>query len=64
MKVAVRHNGQFIQGVLCLVDASRNGASVILETAVTPTMKLDLDRGFVEVNLWGMLETLEDSKEE
>lgn len=64
MKVTVRHNGQFIQGALCLVDASRNGASVILETAVTPTMKLDLDRGFVEVNLFGMLEPLEDNRED
>ena len=64
MKVAVRHNGRFIQGALCLVDASINGAGVILETAVTPTIKLDLNRGFVEVNIWGILEPLEDSRED
>ena len=63
MKVAVRHNGRFIQGALCLVDASQNGVGVILETEMTPTIKLDLNRGFVEVNIWGILEPLKDSKE-
>ena len=37
--------------------------NTILETETSPAMKLDLNRGFIEVNLFGMLEPLEDNKE-
>lgn len=62
MKATIKHNGKFIQGGLCLVDTSENGVCAILETETSPAMKLDLNRGFIEVNLFGMLEPLEDNK--
>ena len=62
MKAIIRHNGRFIQEGLCLVDTSKDGECVILETDVTPAMKLDIKngKGFVEVHIWGVLENMED----
>lgn len=58
MRAVIKHNGRIIPEALCIVDTSNN--TVILETMETPSMKLDLDRGFVEVSLFGVLEEKED----
>ena len=60
MKAVVRHNGQIVPEAMCLVDTSPNGLCVILETKRTPSKRLDMDRGFVEVHIWGILENMED----
>ncbi|MCM1101157.1 MAG: hypothetical protein NC398_07205 [Acetatifactor muris] len=62
MNAVIKHNGRIIQEGLCLVDTSKGSTGVILETAETPSRKIDIQkgRGFVEVNIWGILEPLED----
>ena len=58
MKAVVKHNGVELPESLCLVNTASN--IVTLETMLEPNISLDLDKVYVEVNLFGDLEELED----
>ena len=64
MKAVIKHNGRVIPEALCIVDTSNN--TVILETMVSPSMKIDLNRekGFVEVNLFAVFDEIDNYKED
>lgn len=62
MKPVIKHNGVRLTEALCIVDTSNN--TVTLETMFDPSIKLDLDRVYVEVNIFGELEPLEDDEED
>ena len=58
MKAVVKHNGVELPEALCLVNTASN--IVTLEIMLEPNISLDLDKVYVEVNLFGDLEELED----
>lgn len=62
MRAIVKHNGVELPEALCIVDTSNN--TVTLETMFDPSIKLDLDRVYVEVNIFGELEPLGDDGED
>ena len=61
MRAVVKHNGMELPEALCLVNTAGN--IVTLETMFEPNIKLDLDRVYVEVNLFGDLEALDDTED-
>lgn len=61
MRAIVKHNGIELPEALCLVNTASNLVS--LETMLEPSMNLDLDKVYVEVNLFGDLEPLEDDED-
>ena len=61
MRAVVKHNGNPLLDALCLVNTASNRVS--LETMLEPGMNLDLDKVYVEVNLFGDLEPLEDDED-
>ena len=61
MRAIVKHNGIELPEALCLVNTASNLVS--LETMLEPSMNLDLDKVYVEVNLFGELEPLEDDED-
>lgn len=62
MRAIVKHNGVELPEALCLVNTASN--IVTLETMLEPSISLDLDKVYVEVNLFGDLEPLEDNEED
>ena len=61
MKAVIKHNGQVIPDAMCSVNTAGN--IVVLNRMYEPSMELNLDRVYVEVNLFGELEALEDDEE-
>lgn len=61
MKAIIKINGVELPEALCLVNTASN--IVTLETMPEPNIKLDLDKVYVEVNLFGDLEPLKDDEE-
>lgn len=62
MRAVIKHNGMELPEALCLVNTAGN--IVTLETMLEPNMKLDLDKVYVEVSLFGDLEPLENDEED
>lgn len=62
MKAIIKHNGVIVPEALCIVDTSNN--TVRLGTMFTANEKLNLEKVYVEVNLFGELEALEEDEEE
>ena len=61
MRAIVKHNGKPLLEALCHINTASN--IVTLQTMLEPGMNLDLDKVYVEVNLFGDLEPLEDDEE-
>lgn len=61
MKALIKHNGVIVPEALCLVNTASN--IVTLETMFEPNISLDLDKVYVEVNLFGDLEAIEDNED-
>ena len=59
MRAIVKHNGKL--EALCHINTASN--IVTLQTMLEPSMNLDLDKVYVEVNLFGDLEPLEDEED-
>jgi hypothetical protein len=60
MRAIVKHNGKPLSEVLCHINTASN--IVTLQTMLEPSMNLDLDKVYVEVNFFGDLEPLEDEE--
>ena len=58
MRAVVKHNGTQLPEVLCHINTASN--IVTLQTMLEPIMNLDPGKVYVEVNLFGDLEPLED----
>ena len=61
MRAVVKHNGSPLLDALCHINTASN--IVTLQTMLEPGMNLDLDKVYVEVNLFGDLEPLEVDEE-
>jgi len=57
----LKHNGKPLLEALCHINTASN--IVTLQTMLEPSMNLDLDKVYVEVNLFGDLEPLEDEED-
>lgn len=57
VKAVIKHNGTEIPEALCLVNTASN--IVTLERMNEPNIILDLNKVYVEVNLFGALEIAE-----
>lgn len=62
MRAVIKNNGMEIPEALCIVDTANN--SVSLTTMTEPCMELDLQRVYVEVNIFGELVMLEENRED
>ncbi len=61
MRAVIKHNGVELPESLCLVNTASN--IVTLTTMYDPSMKLNLDKVYAEVNLFGELEALDEDGE-
>ncbi len=61
MRAIIKHNGVELPEALCLVNTASN--IVTLETMLETNRKLDLTKIYAEVNLFGLLEPLEDEED-
>lgn len=62
MRAVIKHNGVELTEALCMVNTAGN--IVTLETMCEASMKVNLDKVYVEVNMFGDLEALEDDTED
>ena len=61
MGAIIKHNGQELIDALCSVNTANN--IIVLDTMWGPDMKLDPRKVYVEVNIFGDLEPMEDEEE-
>ena len=61
MKAVIKHNGIEIPNSMCLVNTADNIAT--LDVTFGPSMKLDMDRVYVEVNVFGELVALDEDED-
>lgn len=62
MRAVIKHNGKELPEASCTVNTASN--MVTLRTMCAPDIILNPDRVYVEVNLFGELELLDDELED
>lgn len=60
MRAVIKHNGTEIPEAMCLVNTANN--IVTLERMDKPNILLDMSKVYVEVNLFGSLESVGETE--